>query len=52
MPFGAKVKKLFDKKFYLSPDDYSELILKLDTGSLVRMRDIVAYVDERGSWLD
>lgn len=52
MPYGAKVRKIFNKQFYLSDYDFSELIIKLETNNLSRMRDVVAFIDERGDWLD
>lgn len=52
LPYGAKVRKLFRKQFYLSERDFSELLIKLETNSLSRMRDVVAFIDEKGEWLD
>lgn len=52
LPYGAKVRKIFNKQFYLSERDFSELLIKLETNSLSRMRDVVAFIDERGSFLD
>jgi len=52
LPYGAKVRKLFAKKFYLSHRDYLQLINSIELGVLARMRDVVAFVDEHGEWLD
>lgn len=52
LPYGAKVRKLFARKFYLSQKDYTQLINSLEMDVLVRMRDVVAFIDEHGEWLD
>lgn len=52
MPYGAKVRKLFDGKFYLSPADRQQLIIMIECSSITRVRDAIQFIDERGEWLD
>ena len=52
LPYGAKVRKLFARKFYLSQKDLTQLVNSLEMDVLVRMRDVIAFIDEHGEWLD
>lgn len=51
MPFGAKVKKLFGKQFYLNRVHFDELVYLCEYHNYT-VRDAIAFIDEHGSWLD
>lgn len=52
MPYGAKVRKVLSKQFYLSSDRMEQLIIMLECSTITRMRDVVDYIEEKGGWLD
>lgn len=51
MPFGAKVRKLFNKQFYLSQDDFALLLQKCEEERYT-VREAVFFIDAWGEWLD
>lgn len=51
IPFGAKVRRVFTKQFYLPPEALAELIDLCSTTELT-MRQVVDYIDEHGGWID
>lgn len=51
IPFGLKVRKMWDGKFYLSPADRDRMAELIEGGVLVHDRDGVAFIDEHGEWL-
>lgn len=52
IPHGAKVRKLWQGKFYLSPDDRGVLHQRIETEEYTREDEAVDFIDERGEWLE
>ncbi len=51
MHHGVKVRKLFNKQFYLSRDDFELLVQKCEEENYT-VRQAVCFIDAWGEWLD
>jgi len=52
MPYGAKVRKLVRREFYLSPACTEQAIELVQGGSVRSERELIEYIDQHGEWLD
>ncbi len=52
LPFALKLVKLWQGKFYLSPDDRGVLAHRIHAGEVSREEEAVEFVDDRGEWLE
>lgn len=52
MPYGAKVRKLYNKQFYLAHRCYEDLLDSLEAGVFKRQKEVVDFIDRHGEWLD
>lgn len=52
IPYGTKVRKLYRKQFILHRLDEKRMFQLIEEGSMVRISQVVEFVDNHGSWLD
>jgi len=52
MSFGVKMRKLYDNKYIVPASIRDEMIEVAEAGGRHVERDLIAYVDEHGEWLD
>ena len=50
MPYGLKVKKLYEKQFYLARETYSDFLFMLEHGQIRSNREAVDFIEQHGDW--